>query len=81
MSDKLDDKMTRTFLEDVMNSDETSEFSLLSKGAARYCLEYYWSRYKYWTISFLQLPYVIQMVFLGLITIYGDFKAHTQAVD
>jgi hypothetical protein len=39
-------------------------------------MDFYWDNYQYWTMTFLQLPYVISMVLLSLITILGDFKEH-----
>jgi hypothetical protein len=74
MSDQIDHPLTLDFLEDVINSDEDSSMSLLNGPSPRVCIDFYWENYKYWTMAVLQLPYVISMILLGIITLFGNFK-------
>lgn len=74
MSDQIDHPLTLEFLDDVINSDENSSISLLNGPSPRVCLDFYWENYKYWTMAVLQLPYVISMILLGIITVFGNFN-------
>ena len=76
LSEDIDHELTLHFLDDVINSDLNSSYSLLNSISPRVCIDFYWNKYKYWTMGILQLPYVISMILFGLITVFGNFKKH-----
>lgn len=82
ISQDINHPTTMNFLKDIIDSEAGEGYSLLEDGSSpRTCIDYLWNQYKIRTILCLQMPYVVQMVFVATITVGGNFDKEEHDFD